>query len=88
MFITALVVLFIIKLRFPKGKSIHHIFFNLYVHSHFKYTHLVMQFEKNICVFFEKNMFFFRIKNLASKKTLKKCFFCFFQNTHLKEITS
>ena len=31
MFITALVVLFIIKLRFPKGKSIHHI---IYISCH------------------------------------------------------
>ena len=45
-----------------------------------------MQFEKNICVFFEKNMFFFRIKNLASKKKHSKS--VFFQNSHLKEITS
>ena len=29
MFITALVVLFIIKLRFPKGKSIHHIIISI-----------------------------------------------------------
>ena len=41
--------------------------------------------KKHLCFFL--NMFFFCIKNLASKKkTLKKMFF--FQNTHLKEITS
>ena len=49
-----------------------------------------MQFEKNICDFFEKNMFF-HIKNLASKKHTQKVFFVFvffLLNTHLKEITS
>ena len=33
MFITALVVLFIIKLRFPKGKSIHHIILQINMYT-------------------------------------------------------
>ena len=47
--------------------------------------------KKQLCFFF-KNMFFFfltcffRIKNLASEKNTQ-CFFFFFQNTHLKEIS-
>ena len=40
------------------------------------YIYIVMQFEKNICVFSKKTCFF-RIKNLASKKKLKKFFFFF-----------
>ena len=32
MFITALVILFIIKLRFPKGKSIHHMYIYIYIY--------------------------------------------------------
>ena len=47
-----------------------------------------MQFEKNICVFFEKNMFFSHKKLGLQKKHSKSVFFVFFQNTHLKEITS
>ena len=49
-----------------------------------------MQFEKNICVFKKKNMFFSHKKIGLQKKTLKKCFFFlfFFFKTHLKEITS
>ena len=39
---------------------------------------LVMQFEKNTFVFFEKNCFLWRKKHDLRKKTLKKCFFCFF----------
>ena len=50
-------------------------------------SQVVMQLKKKT---FLKKTCFFRTKNLASKKkkkTLKTCFF-FFQNTHLKEITS
>ena len=47
-----------------------------------------MQFEKNICVFFEKYMFFSHKKLGLQKNTQKVFFLFFFQNTHLKEITS
>ena len=39
---------------------------------------LVMQFEKNTFVFFEKKLFFMTKKTWPPKKTLKKCFFLFF----------
>ena len=40
---------------------------------------VVMQFEKNTFVFFEKNCFFMTKKTWPPKKTPKKCFFfCFF----------
>ena len=55
--------------------------------SYHVWTQLVMQFEKNICVFLEKNIYFLHKKLGLQKKTLIKCFF-FFQNIHLKEITS
>ena len=43
-------------------------------------SHLVMQFEKNTFVFFRKKLFFMTKKTWPLKKTLKKCFFCFFYN--------
>ena len=39
--------------------------------------------KKHLC-FFRKKHVFFRIKNLASKKTLKKCFFLFFSKYSFK----
>ena len=49
-----------------------YIFFNLYVHSHLKYTHLVMQ-KKS---FFRIVFFFLRKKKQVFKK--ENCFFFFF----------
>ena len=44
------------------------------------YARLVMQFEKNTFVFFEKNCFLWRKKHDLRKKHWKSVFFCFFHN--------
>ena len=64
MFITALVILFIIKLRFPKGKSIHQIK-SIYIYIYLEIFAIMLSFlklffqEKIKKKYFEKNLKFF-----------------------------